>query len=629
MSATKNKSTKSSKPAPSSAPPAEPTVLGVVPKGELREIPLDSIGDPPGTPDRIARPGDDERIAEMARSLREVGQLQPIMVEEAPSPASPKFIRVFGRRRLAAARFNQKHHGGKGTILAIVVPPLAADVRRTIVAVENVQRQDLTPAEEHIAVYELLELQALTAAVQLRISLAPHCGAYSGKLIDERIAEDLSDASPQLQAAARHDMLLDHRVKARACELVAAMLAKTPVWVRDRMYVGRLGEKSRRLVLEGKLPLAHAREIAKVADPEIREDLARSFAAGGDESISDLEPGHLEDLQDEVRSRVFNLKVVPWRLDAPVGKLPACQGCPHNSATNPGLFEHGGEVSDTMVGGVGRRDWTGRSPRDLPGAVCTMHTCYGEKLRATNGAIGAAAKRIVDGGKKPSEAKVPGFIDPAALDKKVRARRETVKSSSRSNSSPREKKTEVPYDERPEYKAKQKYDRDLEAWAEPAKKQVRKLCKGDPILAISLELLFVHSAVQDVKLDINYYGKEIKPKRSLTPAECSNLVAAAYPIKTIAQLEALAKKARDSDDTFSLDGPWDEIEDYVGVFEEVCSVLKVPLKGPRPVFREYVDAEAAKGKKAAPADEKSKATKKAGTKKPAVKDVGDLEEDVP
>ena len=58
------------------------------------------------------------------------------------------------------------------------------------------------------------------------------------------------------------------------------MLAKSPTWVRDRMYVGRLGDKGRVLVLTGKLPLAHAREIAKVADPDLREDMALDYAAG-------------------------------------------------------------------------------------------------------------------------------------------------------------------------------------------------------------------------------------------------------------------------------------------------------------------------------------------------------------
>jgi cell division protein FtsW (lipid II flippase) len=55
--------------------------------------------------------------------------------------------------------------------------------------------------------------------------------------------------------------------------LVAAMLAKSLTWVRDRMYIGRLDGDGRALVLAGKLPLIHAQEIARVADPKIRAEL--------------------------------------------------------------------------------------------------------------------------------------------------------------------------------------------------------------------------------------------------------------------------------------------------------------------------------------------------------------------
>lgn len=120
--------TKKAKPAPAPKVPEASIVLGVVPKGELLEIRLDAIKDPPGIADRIEREGDADRIQETARSLREVGQLQPIMVEQGSKTG--EYIRVFGRRRLAAARLNLKEHRGTDSILAIVVPPLEPDVRR-------------------------------------------------------------------------------------------------------------------------------------------------------------------------------------------------------------------------------------------------------------------------------------------------------------------------------------------------------------------------------------------------------------------------------------------------------------------------------------------------------------------
>jgi len=418
-----------SEPAPTPAPAEPPPVLGVVPKGVLKEIRLKSITDPEGEPDRLPRPGDADRIAETARSLREVGQLQPIMVEEV---GDEEYVRVFGRRRLAAARLNQELDGGwRDTIMAIVVPRLAPDVRRTIVAVENIQRQDLTPAEEHLAVAELLELQAFEAAIQLGVP-AP-VGMDIGRPMTREIADRLVNrANAEMTKKNARLLLQDHKVRARACDIVAAMLAKAPTWVRDRMYVGRLDDKARAAMLQDKLPLMHAREIAKVADPDLRSELAISFAAGGEDSVSDVEAGEFEKLRRAVGENLLSLKVIPWRLDVPFASQPACDGCQHNSIAQPGLFDHGGEVSAKMVGGRGV--WSKEAtPADLGAGVCTKPSCYAIKLRASKAAVAAAAKRIVDGGRKKQDAKVPEFVAEKELEAKVRGRREMRGGAKRSS----------------------------------------------------------------------------------------------------------------------------------------------------------------------------------------------------
>lgn len=406
-------------------------ILGVDLKGELKDIPLHQVVDPDGTPDRMQRPGDEAAIAQLARSMRECGQLQPVMVEVLNPGKAEAYRRVFGRRRIAAARSL-----GWTTIRASVVGELPADVRRTVVAIENVQRQDLTPAEETLAVDELMRLQALAATRQFNSRLGPECGAYAGTLVTDGLLADITGASDQWQRAAQHDLLLDHRVRGIAAELVAAMLGKPASWVRDRLYIGRLGEAAKKLVLEGKLPLAHAREIAKLADGKLRDELAKDFAAGGSRSISDVEAGKLEDLQDDVRRSVFSLADVPWKLSLPFAAKPACEGCPNNSATNPGLFEHGGEVSTEMKAGRGTYDSREADHfRVQKTGICTLPACYQVKLLSTKGAISAAAKRIVDGGKKPAEAKVPSFVDDAALTAKVNARRKLVGSGKNRTSS--------------------------------------------------------------------------------------------------------------------------------------------------------------------------------------------------
>ncbi len=405
---------------PKKEPPPTPIdvkpILGVDLKGELIDVPLDQVIDPAGPADRLSRPGDDAAIEQLARSMGECGQLQPVMLERL---VDGRFCRVFGRRRIAAAR-----RLGWSAIRASVVAPLADDVRRTVVAIENVQRQDLTPAEETLAVDELMLLQAFAAAKRVKATMP--VGPDLGRVVDDAVVTRCIEAQGTNPVRYREALLADPKVRLEASEQVAAMLGKPASWVRDRLYIGRLSERSKELVLTGKLPLAHAREISKVADDKRRDDLCKAYAAGGSDSISDVEAGQLADLQMEVRRSVFSLHVVPWQRHVAFAGRQPCEGCPHNSATNPGLFEGGGAVSLTMVGGRGTYDSESAGSEKVAAAgICTLPACYQDKLRSAKGAISAASKRIVDGGKKPAEAKVPEYVAPAALDRKVRERRAT------------------------------------------------------------------------------------------------------------------------------------------------------------------------------------------------------------
>lgn len=396
--------------------PEQPLVLGVAVRGELKDIPLIEIDDPSGPPDRLARSDDAEQIAELARSIREVGQVQPVMVEQADGTQGGRYVRVFGRRRIAAAKL-----AGLDKVRAIVVPPLEPEQRRTIVAVENIQRKNLTPIEEHLGVWNLCEMQALM--IVGRMFAAGKTLAYFGHCAPQPAILD----DPRRAARAAVEALKDHRVRAEVCDVVAAMLAKSPTWVRDRMYIGRLGEEGRRLVLDGKLPLQHAREIAKVGDEETRDQLSADYAAGGELSISDTEPGKLEELRESVSRRLFSLAVVPWKLDVQFAECEACTGCPHNSTTNPGLFDHGGFVSEEMKGGIG--DGYGREADSKPeqeAGVCTNHVCYEAKIRAARAALSGAAKRVVEK-KHPTEAQLE-ILKPNAIKKRAEERKQASKS---------------------------------------------------------------------------------------------------------------------------------------------------------------------------------------------------------
>jgi ParB/RepB/Spo0J family partition protein len=477
--APQNKKGSSTKPArvampPVATPPVQhKPVLGVNLKGELRDVELAKVIDPQGASDRMERAGDAERIAQMAQSLREVGQLQPVMLEEL---ADGRFCRVFGRRRIAAARSI-----GMETIRAVVVPPLGEDVRRTVVAVENVQRQDLTPPEETLAVGELIELKAFDAAIQMAKPLTGGPLEVEGVIVTRDLLARECSKTDKIEAW-RRAMLGDHRVRSIAYEMVAAMLAKPVSWVRDRAYIGRLDAAGQAAVRDGRLPLAHAREIARVADPVLRAQFVKDFAAGGRESISKTEPGKLEELQREVKQRLFTLHTVPWKLDVPFAGKPACTGCPHNSQSLPGLFDGGGMVSTEMRGGKGTYGGAEADGAKVEAAgVCTMATCYAAKLREAKGLLSSAAKTIVDSKGKPST-KAVTILKHSAIESRVKDRINLKKQSGRSASAKAKKVEKDPAQKKREARQEAYHDwkYGIERWAKELEPKLAKVLAAKP-----------------------------------------------------------------------------------------------------------------------------------------------------
>lgn len=98
-------------------------------------------------PDQPRSRFDDESLAELAASLKEVGVLQPIVVTRGEAG----YVLIAGERRWRAAK-----RAGIETIPA-VVRGTAGDTTLVEALVENVQRRDLTPLEEAHAYKQLLE----------------------------------------------------------------------------------------------------------------------------------------------------------------------------------------------------------------------------------------------------------------------------------------------------------------------------------------------------------------------------------------------------------------------------------------------------------------------------------------
>jgi ParB family chromosome partitioning protein len=115
----------------------------------LQELPVVSIRPNANQPREHF---DEEALAALAESIREVGVLQPVLVREA----GDGFELIAGERRWRAAR-----RVGLQTIPAIVRhADDASSLQQAIV--ENVQRESLNPLEEAAAYQQLIEDFALT-----------------------------------------------------------------------------------------------------------------------------------------------------------------------------------------------------------------------------------------------------------------------------------------------------------------------------------------------------------------------------------------------------------------------------------------------------------------------------------
>jgi ParB family chromosome partitioning protein len=124
-------------------PPAE--VAGA----HFADVPLDSITPNPRQPREVF---EEEALAELVHSLREVGLLQPIVVRPlGGEPGAERYELIMGERRWRAAR-----EAGFTSIPAIV-RSTGDDVMLRDALLENLHRSQLNPLEEAAAYDQLLQ----------------------------------------------------------------------------------------------------------------------------------------------------------------------------------------------------------------------------------------------------------------------------------------------------------------------------------------------------------------------------------------------------------------------------------------------------------------------------------------
>ncbi|MFW6306548.1 MAG: ParB/RepB/Spo0J family partition protein [Bacillota bacterium] len=118
---------------------------------EVRKIPIGKIRVNKGQPRKSF---DSAKLENLAESIQEVGQLQPVIVKKDGTG----YILVAGERRLRAIKKNKE----KEVAAVILDDNLDSSSICQIQLIENIQRQDLNPLERAVAIQQLIDENNLT-----------------------------------------------------------------------------------------------------------------------------------------------------------------------------------------------------------------------------------------------------------------------------------------------------------------------------------------------------------------------------------------------------------------------------------------------------------------------------------
>lgn len=388
---------------------------------------------------------------EVERLARQIdaagGLLHPIGVkrlDKGTAKASSPYLLIWGSRRLAARKLR-----GAEVITARIFPPSTTDEQISMLrTIENFGRADLTPVGRALAVAEMMDSVART-------------------LDGDSTAEALSLGEAIGKAGSRE-------------AYVGQCLGRDELWVRDYVFVSKLGGRSRDLLGERRIDLGHARELAKLGNPEaadlIAEKAARDIHGQGGKPITWVREAVLAETRD--------LAKVPWRLDVAFGADAekgcagnACASCPFNAVTQPLLFG----LSPAQVSEAADAD-----AQLGPVGVCTNAPCFAVKLDAANKIVDKSLKHLgkeiaARGGmpltKSQLEPWAPAEVRPEvfAREAKKHLDPETGKRLDVEESPGKATNPATPSKPSPKAAAERKHAEQLDAWA---KKSAGAICKA-------------------------------------------------------------------------------------------------------------------------------------------------------
>jgi ParB family transcriptional regulator, chromosome partitioning protein len=254
---------------PTEVEPDDGTSLQPVPGAEFAEIPVDAIRPNPRQPRTVF---DEDDLAELAHSIREIGVLQPIVVRPVPDAGPTDQVRfelIMGERRWRASR-----EAGKDTVPAIIRMTEEDDLLRDAL-LENLHRSQLNALEEAAAYQQLLDDFGCT---------------------QEELAQRIGRSRPQISNTLRLLKLPPVVARRVAAGVLSAGHARALLALPDPAAMERLAQ---RIVAEG-LSVRSVEEIVTLGDGDTPPARRAPRAGSRRPQLDDL----AADLSDRLETRV-------------------------------------------------------------------------------------------------------------------------------------------------------------------------------------------------------------------------------------------------------------------------------------------------------------------------------------
>ncbi len=254
-----NGSASTQTPAASSLPAAAPVHGQAGPAPDLVMVPLVQIQSSLFNPRKRF---DEAALRELADSILAQGIIEPLVLREISRGC---YEIVAGERRFRALKL-----AGWTEAPAIIRRDLDKHAAARMMAVENLQRVDLTPIEE-------------ARAFQAWIGAA---GRADGK---------------------------PNPVKE-----LAASIGKSDDYIRERMWLLKLDDRAQQMVDDGRVTVKAGLLLARIKDEKMRTELLEKAAEG------ELTPS---EVGNYMQDHLVDLTHAPFALDKPIAWFPVCQGC--------------------------------------------------------------------------------------------------------------------------------------------------------------------------------------------------------------------------------------------------------------------------------------------------------------